>query len=256
MRLPRFDGIKLKSPSQIEAMKEAGRLSAQALEAVGSHIEPGISTAELDAIAENLIRSQGGTPAFKGYGGFPATICASVNEVVVHGIPSSEVVLREGDIVSIDTGAIVDGWVGDNAATFAVGAIDDERQRLLEVTEAALRAGIEQATCGKRLGDVGHAVQRVIESAGMSVVRDYAGHGIGRRMHEPPSVLNYGAAGEGVALEEGMVLAIEPMAVVGAPLVDARADGWTVVTRDRSAAAHFEHTVAITAAGPVVLTVS
>lgn len=256
MRLPRFDGIKLKSPSQIEAMKEAGRLSAQALEAVGSLIEPGITTAELDAVAESLIRSQGGIPAFKGYGGFPSTICASVNEVVVHGIPSNGVVLREGDIVSIDTGAIVDGWVGDNAATFAVGIIDDGRRRLLEVTEAALRSGIEQAVRGKHLGDIGHAVQRVIESAGMSVVRDYAGHGIGRKMHEAPSVLNYGGKGKGVELEEGMVLAIEPMAVVGSPVVETRADGWAVATRDRSAAAHFEHTVAVTAAGPVVLTAS
>lgn len=254
MKYFRFDGVKIKSPAKIEAMKEAGRLSAEALEAVASLIEPGISTAELDARAEELIVASGGRPAFKGYGGFPSTLCVSLNSTVVHGIPSPCTILCDGDIVSVDTGAVVDGWVGDNAVTFAVGTIGEQRKKLIEVTREAMDAGIAQAVPGNHLGDVGHAIQRHIEAAGFSVVRDYAGHGIGRRMHEPPQVLNFGEPGHGLRLEEGMVIAIEPMACEGSPAVRTLDDGWTVVTCDGKAAAHFERTVAITKDGPLILT--
>ena len=254
MRHLRFDGVKIKSPSKIEAMKQAGRLSAEALKAVGLLVAPGVSTAQLDQRAETIIRAAGGTPAFKGYGGFPATICASVNDQVVHGIPNKHTLLEEGDIVSVDTGAVVDGWVGDNAATFAVGSISSENERLLEVTEASLWAGIEKAVPGNRLGDIGRAIQELAEREGFGVVREYTGHGIGHRMHEAPSVYNYGEAGTGMLLEAGMVIAIEPMLTAGSFHVRTLEDGWGVVTCDHKAAAHFEHTVAITESGPVVLT--
>ena len=254
MRLFRRDGIKIKSPAQIEAMKEAGHLSAQVLREVGSRVLPGVSTLELDEFAEEYIRKAGGTPAFKGYGGFPGTICASINDMVVHGIPSKSAVLKEGDIISIDTGATLHKWVGDNAATFAVGKIGNDVQRLLDVTEAAMWAGIEQAVPGNHLGDIGHAIQRVAEAAHFGIVREYTGHGIGRKMHEPPSVYNYGEPGRGTLLEEGMVIAIEPMVTMGTFRVRTLADGWGVVTCDGKPAAHFERTVAITAYGPVVLT--
>lgn len=253
MKRFRLDGVKIKSPAKIEAMKRAGRLSAQALEAVGLLVAPGVSTAELDACAERVIVDGGGCPAFNGYGGFPATICASVNDMVVHGIPSREVILREGDVISIDTGAIVDGWVGDNAATFAVGAIDDERRALLEACEASLEAGIVQAVPGNHLGDIGHAIQQVAGLAGFGVVRNYAGHGIGRSMHEPPLVPNYGQVRTGMRLERGMVIAIEPMLTAGTHEVRTIDDGWGVVTCDGRPAAHFERTVAITDDGPLVL---
>lgn len=254
MKYFRFDGVKIKSPSKIEAMKKAGRLSAEALEAVASVIAPGVSTAQLDACAEEVIRMGGGTPAFKGYGGFPASVCTSINEVVVHGIPSKRALLREGDIVSIDTGAIVDGWVGDNAATFPVGDINSLKQRLIDVTRAALDAGVAQARPGNHLGDVGHAIQSVIEEAGFSVVRDYSGHGVGRRMHEPPMVLNYGMPGQGMLLEKGMVIAIEPMACAGSADVRVLSNGWSVATCDGMPAAHFERTVAVLEDGPLTLT--
>ena len=254
MKRFRRDGVKIKSPAQIDAMKAAGHLSAQALEVVGSLIRPGVSTAELDAAAERCIAEAGGTPAFKGYGGFPATICASVNDMVVHGIPSSSVILEDGDVVSIDTGAIVDGWVGDNAETFIVGTDSKQRQGLLSTTLAAMWAGIDQAFPGNHLGDIGHAIQKVIEDAGFGVIREYSGHGIGHRMHEPPNVLNYGVPGQGVKLEEGMVIAIEPMAVSGSPRVRTISDGWGVITCDGKPAAHFERTIAITKDGPLVLT--
>lgn len=256
MRWFRTDGVKIKSPAKVEAMRAAGRLSARTLDAVAAAIAPGVSTLELDAIAERAIIEGGGVPAFKGYGGFPASICASVNDVVVHGIPRANAILHEGDVVSIDTGAIVDGWVGDNAATFAVGCIARDVQALLDTTLAAMWAGIDQACPGNHLGDIGHAVQDVIENAGFGVVREYAGHGIGRRMHEPPMVPNYGRAHDGLELEEGMVLAIEPMATMGSPRVRTIEDGWGVVTCDGRPAAHFERTVAITCDGPLVLTVS
>ena len=244
----------LKSHSEIESMKEAGRVSALALEKVGELIEPGVTTLELDAFVENLIRAEGGTPAFKGYGGFPGSICASIDEVVVHGIPSKSVVLKEGDIISIDTGAIVEGWVGDNAYTYCVGEVSDQKRTLCETTEAAMWAGINAALVGNHLGDVGNAVQQVAESAGFGVVRDYVGHGIGHAMHEPPQVPNYGLAGKGLKLKEGLVIAIEPMVTAGTYQVHTLRDGWAVVTNDRKPAAHFEKTIAVTADGPIVLT--
>ena len=246
--------VKLKSPAQIEAMKEAGRVSALALRRVGEAIEPGITTAELDAIAEKVIRAEGGIPAFKGYGGFPGSICASVNDAVVHGIPSRKLVLREGDIISIDTGAIVDGWVGDNAWTYPVGKVAPEVQRLLEVGERCMWEGLDNALPTKRLGDIGHAVQSLAEAAGYSVVRDYVGHGIGREMHEDPNVPNFGRRRTGLKLLPGMVLAIEPMVNAGTRKVKQCSDGWLVRTRDGKPSVHFEKTVAITEDGPVVLT--
>lgn len=243
-----------KSPSEIEAMKKAGRLSAKVLRIVGEHVRPGISTMELDQIAEKTIRREGGIPAFKGYSGFPASICASVNEQIVHGIPSPNVILQEGDIISIDTGATVNGWVGDNAWTFPVGQISPEKQRLLEVTEQCMWAGLDVARVGNRLGDIGHTVQEIAEAAGFSVVREYVGHGIGRHMHEDPNVPNFGRAHSGLKLEAGMVLAIEPMINMGTYKTKAMKDGWLVVTRDGKPSAHFEKTVAITEEGPVIIT--
>lgn len=245
----------LKSPGEIEAMKEAGRVSALALRQVGKAAKPGVSTWELDLLAEEVIRSEGGVPAFKGYGGFPGSICASVNEQIVHGIPSKGTVLKEGDILSADTGAIVDGWVGDNAWTYAIGEIDDDRRRLLEVTEACMWAGIDAARVGGRLGDIGYAVQSLAESCGLGVVREYVGHGVGRDMHEPPNVPNYGRRRTGMELCAGMVIAIEPMINLGTHKTKAMPDGWLVCTRDGKPSAHFEKTIAITEDGPVLLTV-
>lgn len=236
-------------------MREAGRISARALRMAGEAIRPGASTADLDEIAEAAIRDAGAVPAFKGYHGFPATLCTSINNQVVHGIPSRSVILQEGDIISIDVGAIFGGYYGDNAGTFPVGVVCDEARRLMSVTEASLSAGIDKAVVGGRLYDIGAAVQGVAEAAGFGVVREYVGHGIGRAMHEDPNVPNYGKAGTGLMLEEGMVLAIEPMVNAGTHAVDALDDGWTVVTRDDGLSAHFEHTVAITADGPLILTV-
>jgi len=244
-----------KSQNEIEIMREAGRVSARALRLVGEAVAAGVTTFELDEIAESVIRADGGVPAFKGYHGFPKTLCTSINCQVVHGIPSEMIKLRAGDIISVDVGAIIDGYYGDNARTFAVGAISDEATRLLVATKASLEAGIEQARAGHHLFDIGASVQAVAEGAGFSVVREYVGHGIGRQMHEDPNVPNYGIAGKGPRLEVGMVLAIEPMVNAGSASVDALPDGWTVVTRDGRLSAHFEHTVAITADGPVVLTV-
>ena len=243
-----------KSAAEIEIMREAGRVSARALRLVGEAVGAGVTTAQLDQIAETAIREDGGVPAFKGYHGFPKTLCTSINHQVVHGIPSELVKLREGDIVSVDVGAIVDGYYGDNAATFPVGSVSDEAQRLLLATASSLEAGIEQARAGNHLFDIGAAVQRVAEEAGFSVVREYVGHGIWRNMHEDPNVPNYGTAGKGPRLEIGMVLAIEPMVNAGGIEVDALPDGWTVVTRDNKLSAHFENTVAITAEGPSILT--
>ena len=197
-----------KTPHQIEEMAEAGRLSAKVLREVGARVKPGVSTAELDRIAEMIIRMEGGIPAFKGYGGFPASICASINEQIVHGIPSNSVILQEGDILSIDTGAIVKGWVGDNAWTYPVGKISPEKQRLLDVTEQCMWAGIDAARPGNHLGDIGHAIQEIAERAGYGVVREYVGHGVGRDMHEDPNVPNYGRKHSGIKLEPGMVIAI------------------------------------------------
>lgn len=243
-----------KTPKQIEEMAEAGRLSAKVLREVGARVKPGVSTAELDRIAEMLIRMEGGVPAFKGYGGFPGSICASVNEQIVHGIPKESVILQEGDILSVDTGAIVKGWVGDNAWTFPVGKISPEKQRLLDVTEQCMWAGIEAARPGNHLGDIGHAIQQIAERAGYGVVREYVGHGVGRDMHEDPNVPNYGRKHSGIKLEVGMVLAIEPMINIGTHKTKVMDDGWLVVTRDGKPSAHFEKTIAITEDGPRVLT--
>lgn len=246
--------IKLKSPDEIEEMKEAGRLSAKVLRMAGQIVRPGISTLEIDEYVEDLIRVAGGVPAFKGYGGFPGSICASVNEQVVHGFPSSHVILQQGDIISIDTGAVLNGWVGDNARTFPVGEIDPKTQALLDSTEKALYAGIEQAVVGNHLGDIGHAVQSTVEREGFSVVREYVGHGVGHDMHEDPNVPNYGKKGRGIRLEEGLVIAIEPMINLGTHKVHVLNNGWTVATDDGKPSAHFENTIAITADGPVILT--
>jgi len=242
-----------KSPAEIEIMREAGRVTARALAAVGAAVAPGVTTAELDEIAESVIRGAGAAPAFKGYHGFPATICSSKNCVVVHGIPGGAK-LVDGDIISVDVGAIVDGYYGDAAYTFPVGAIQSDVARLLEVTKRSLEAGIAKCVPGMRLYDISAAVQRVAEGGGFSVVREYVGHGIGRAMHEEPQVPNYGTAGRGPTLQPGMVLAIEPMVNMGGPGVVQSDDGWTVSTADGSPSAHFEHTVAITEDGPRILT--
>jgi methionyl aminopeptidase len=242
-----------RSAAELATMREAGRVTARALRAVGEAVVPGVTTRELDEVAVEVIRAAGAKPAFLGYHGFPATICASRNCEVVHGIPG-KLRLVEGDIISIDMGAIVDGYYGDSARTFGVGAVSDEAARLMDVTERSLEAGIAAARPGGHLYDIGAAVQRVAEAGGFSVVREYVGHGIGREMHEEPQVPNYGTAGKGPVLLPGMVLAIEPMINAGTANVRQLKDGWTVVTADGALSAHFEHTVAITEDGPVVLT--
>ncbi len=246
--------IMLKSPEQIEAMKEAGRVSAKVLREVGARAKPGVSTLELDRYAEMLIRLEGGIPGFKGYGGFPGSICASVNDQIVHGIPSESVILQEGDILSVDTGATVDGWVGDNAWTFPVGKISPEKQALLDTTEECMWAALDAARVGNHLGDIGHACQQIAEAAGYGVVREYVGHGVGRVMHEDPNVPNYGHKHHGIKLVEGMVLAIEPMINMGTYKTKQGGDGWLVKTADGKPSAHFEKMVAITADGPVIIT--
>ena len=245
--------IILKTPEEIEGMKEAGRLSAMVLREVGARCVPGVSTLELDMFAEDFIRSHGGIPTFKGYGGFPGTICASVNDEIVHGIPSSSKILKSGDIISIDVGATVDGWAGDNAWTYAGGNVDPKVRVLLDTTEKAMWAGISAARVGNRLGDIGHAVQSVAETKRFGVVRDYTGHGIGHDMHEDPLVPNFGHAHCGIELLEGMVLAIEPMVNKGTKRTREGNDGWLVLTRDGRPSAHFEKTVAITKDGPVLV---
>lgn len=246
--------ILIKSPEEIQQMRSAGAISKAALRIAGTMAVPGVSTAAIDRAVEDYIRAQGATPTFKGYGGFPASICASPNEQVVHGIPNEDTVLKAGDILSIDTGATKDGWVGDNAWTFMVGEVSAELQGLCEVTRDCLKAGIEQAVPGNRLGDIGHAVQSLAEDAGYGVVRDYVGHGVGHVMHEDPNVPNYGRPGRGIKLQVGMVIAIEPMITLGDYDTRTWLNGWTVQTRDGSAAAHYENTVAITEDGPLILT--
>jgi methionyl aminopeptidase len=243
--------IHIKTPEQIELMRHAGRISAKVLRKTGEMVRPGITTLELDRFAENLIRIEGARPAFLGYSGFKGSICASVNDQIVHGIPHKDVRLNEGDIISIDTGAVLEGWYGDNAATFAVGEISADAQRLLQVTECAMWAGIAAAMAGNRLGDIGHAVQTVSEDAGFGVVREYVGHGIGRHMHEDPNVPNFGRRGQGIKLKAGMVLAIEPMINMGDYTTRGPfEDGWIVYTADGSLSAHFERTVAVSVEGP------
>lgn len=246
--------IELKSRDEIERIREASLVVHEVLEAVARAVVPGVTTAELDRLAEARTRQRGAVPAFKGYHGFPASLCISVNDEVVHGIPSPERVLRQGDIVGLDFGAVVGGFYGDSARSVPVGAVSAEARRLLETTRQALDRAIAAAGAGSRLGDLGAAVQRFVESRGFSVVRDFVGHGIGRRLHEPPQVPNFGAAGTGVRLRPGMVLALEPMVNAGGPEVVTLEDGWTAVTADGSLSAHFEHTVAVTENGPEVLT--
>ncbi len=246
--------IVLKSRHEIELMRQAGRIVGMVLAEMQNVVRPGITTKELDTIAERIIVSAGAKPAFKGYAGFPATICASINEEIVHGIPSRKRVLKEGDIISVDVGSIYKGWYGDAAITLPVGEISEEARRLLEVTRASLEAAISKAVPGNHLGDVSAAVQQYVESHGYSVIREYTGHGIGRELHEEPQVLNYGTPGTGVRLRPGMTMAIEPMVSAGSYKTRVLSDGWTVVTRDGSLTAHFEHTIAITDNGTEILT--
>jgi methionyl aminopeptidase len=247
--------IEIKTPDQIRMMREAGLVVARTLRLVAAAVQPGVSTAELDALAEGEIRAAGATPSFKGYHGYPATICTSVNNEIVHGIPSPSRRLRDGDIISIDCGAIVRGWHGDAAVTVGVGSISAEHAALIDACQAALWRGLAQARAGGRLGDISHAVEASIRAAGgYGLVEEYTGHGIGTAMHMDPPVPNYGRAGRGPRLRTGMALAIEPMVMLGGPETVLLEDGWTVVTADGSWAAHFEHTVAITADGPWVLT--
>ena len=235
-------------------MREAGRLVSEVLAELAAHVAPGVTTADLDRLAEKRIAQAGATAAFKGYHGYPATICASINDEVIHGIPSGRRVLNEGDVISLDVGASLDGYYGDSAITLPVGQVSEEAATLLRVTEEALYKAIEQTRPGGRVSDIGHAVQRHVEAYGFSVVREFVGHGIGQRMHEEPQVPNYGDPGRGPRLSEGMVLAIEPMVNAGKAAVRVLADGWTAVTKDGSLSAHFEHTVAVTAGGPRILT--
>ncbi len=247
--------IMIKTPQEIEKMRRSGQVVREVLEHVRKFVRPGATTQDLENAAVEKIRELGGKPAFKGYRGYPCVLCTSVNEEVVHGIPSANRVLRDGDIVSIDTGVIIDGYYGDSAITVAVGEkLAPKTKRLLEVTKASLQRGIEAIRPGATLGDVGAAVQETVEANGFSVVREFVGHGIGTRLHEDPQVPNYGMRGQGQKLREGMVLAIEPMVNVGKPDVQVLSDGWTAVTQDGSLSAHFEHTVAVTAEGAVVLT--
>jgi methionyl aminopeptidase len=243
-----------RSAAEIERLREANQFVAQVLAALEAAVAPGVTTLDLDRLAERLIRAGGAEPAFKGYRGYPATLCASINEEVVHGIPSSTRVLREGDIVSLDVGVKLGGYYGDSAVTVPVGQVPARTAELLRVTREALDRAIGQVRVGGRLSDLGHAVQQWAEAHGFSVVREFVGHGIGERLHEEPQIPNYGQPGRGPKLSEGMVLAIEPMIAMGRPETRVLGDSWTAVTKDGSLAAHFEHAVAVTAAGPLILT--
>ncbi|MGO9957555.1 MAG: type I methionyl aminopeptidase [Solirubrobacteraceae bacterium] len=242
-----------KSPEEIERMAAAGAILVRTMNLLAGKVRPGVTTAELDEAAERFIHSQGATPAFKGYRGFPGSICASPNSMIVHGIPGPYKLVR-GDILSIDIGVVLDGWVADAARTFPVGPISPVAQKLLDTTESALMVAVPQCRAGHRLGDIGHAVQKHVEAAGLSVVRSLVGHGIGRDMHEDPQIPNYGSAGSGVPLEDGMVLAVEPMVTAGRHAVRVADDHWAIFSQDGSLAAHFEFTIAITAGGPRILT--
>jgi methionyl aminopeptidase len=242
-----------KSQTEIEKIAAAGRIAADTVAHVGDYIQPGVTTAELDRIGEEFIRSQGGVPTSKGYRGFPAALCISPNDMIVHGIPGDYVV-GDGDVLTIDVGVTRDGYVADTAYTFGVGDVSPEAERLLEVAQSALSAGIEQARIGNRVGDVSAAIQQAVEDGGFSVVRALVGHGVGRAYHEDPQIPNYGTAGRGVPLSAGMTLAIEPMITAGGIEIVVDDDGWSVYTADGSLSAHFEHTVAITESGPRILT--
>jgi methionyl aminopeptidase len=245
--------IVCKSPAELEKMRAANALVADVLAELGRMVSPGVTTSDLDAAAEKLVRAGGAEPAFKGYRGYPATLCASVNDQVVHGIPSARA-LAEGDIISLDMGVRLNGYYGDSAITVPVGRVSDQAATLLRVTRESLEKGIAQVHLGGRISDIGHAIQQHVEAHGFSVVREFVGHGIGAALHEEPQIANYGEPGRGPRLAEGMTLAIEPMVNVGRPAVKVLADGWTAVTNDGSLSAHFEHTVAVTKAGPLVLT--
>lgn len=245
--------VTLKSPREIEKMRRSGKITSRVLTQLMQTVRPGITTGDLDEIAEREIRTAGGIPTFKGYNGFTASICASVNDEVVHGIPGSRT-LHDGDLLSIDIGTTLDGYVSDSAVTVPVGTVSDAARRLLEVTQACLTVGIEQMRSGNHVGDIGAAVQAHAERHGFGVVRELVGHGVGQAMHEEPQVPNYGEAGTGIELRPGLVLAIEPMITQGGPKVKILRDGWTVVTADGKLAAHFEHTIAVTEEGPKVLT--
>lgn len=246
--------VVLKTARELQIMKEACRISAGALQTAGKAVEPGVTTAELDKLAEDYIVSQGGEPNFKNYEGYPATACISINNEVIHGIPTKKRVLKAGDIVSIDLGAKFQGYHGDNAATFACGDISRDAKRLIDTTRESLYEGIAAAVSGGRIGDIGHAIQSYAEARGYSVVRQFVGHGIGTHLHEAPEVPNFGTAGRGIRLMPGMTLAIEPMINAGGPNVKILPDGWTVLTTDGSLSAHFEHTVVITPDGPKIMT--
>ena len=245
--------IRLKTPRQLHFMRQAGNIVAEVLALLGEHIVPGATTTELDALAEAEIKKRGAVPSFKGYHGYPCTICASVNEQIVHGIPS-DYRLQEGDILSIDVGAIYKGWHGDAAVTHAVGRASAEAERVMDATQEALRRGIAAAVPDNHLGDIGFAIQSWVEAQGLAVIRDFVGHGIGKVMHEAPQVPNFGEAGSGVKLRPGMTIAIEPMVSVGDWRVKVLDDGWTAVTADGSLSAHYEHSIAITSEGPEILT--
>jgi len=248
-------GIVLREARELAMLREAGRIVAKVHQAMQGAIRPGISTARLDALAEKVIRSHGATPTFLGYRGFPASICTSINDEVVHGIPRADRILKEGDIISIDVGVTYRGWVGDSAWTYAVGSISAEAQALLTATEGALWAGIAQARAHHRLGDISAAIQTYVEERGFNVIREYGGHGVGRQLHEPPRILNYGQPGTGIRLRPGLVMALEPMVSAGHWLTKTDADGWTVRTYDGSLSAHFEHTLAVTPDEPMIMTV-
>ena len=248
--------IVLKTTRELSLMKEACVISARALKAAGDAVEPGVTTEEINRIAHNFIVKHGAVPTFLGYNGYPAASCISINDEVIHGIPSKKRVIKAGDIVSIDVGATLNGYVGDNAATFAAGDISPEAQRLCDTTRESLYEGIKAAVAGGRIGDIGSTIQRYCEARGFSVVREYTGHGVGHVMHEDPSVPNFGTPGRGVRLLPGMTIAIEPMINMGGAGIRQLPDGWTVKTKDGSLSAHFEHTVAITSNGPVILTIA
>ncbi len=246
--------VVLKTTRELTLMREACRISAGALKVAGEAVEPGVSTEEIDRIAYKYIKSQGAEPNFLNLYGFPATACISINDEVIHGIPSKKRILRQGDIVSIDLGAKLEGYNGDNAATFAVGDISDEAKRLIDATRESLYEAIKVAVAGNKIGDIGSTVQRYCEERGYGVVREYTGHGVGKSLHEDPSVPNYGTAGRGIRLLPGMTLAIEPMINQGTAAIKKLPDGWTVKTADGKLSAHFEHTIAITKEGPKILT--
>lgn len=246
--------IVLKTARELNIMREAGRISAGALRVAGMAVEPGVTTGEIDKLAYDYIISQGAKPNFLHYNGYPATACISINDEVIHGIPSKSRVIKEGDIVSIDLGACFEGYNGDNAATFACGDVSDEAKRLMDATRESLYEGIRMAIHGNRIGDISNAIQQYVETRGYSVVRDFVGHGVGASLHEAPEVPNFGKPGRGTRLVAGMTLAIEPMINVGTPNVKQLSDGWTIKTADGKLSAHFEHSIAITPEGPVILT--